>query len=91
MLLLISYDLDASARPGGYEKLKQAIETKAIAFEHPLYSQWLVETNDDVDAWTSHLTPFLTQEDRLLVVRVLGRSNGYLPPGLWTWINARAT
>ena len=91
MLLLISYDLDAPQRPDSYAKVKEIIEGNALAILRPLYSQWLVETHEDVDAWTSRLTPVLSRQDRLLIVRVQGRANGYLPPATWTWINERAT
>ena len=90
MLLLISYDLDAPRRPDSYAKVKEAIEGNALATLRPLYSQWLVETHEDVDAWASRLSPLLAQQDRLLVVRIQGRTNGYLPPEMWSWINARA-
>jgi hypothetical protein len=91
LLLLISYDLDTPQRPESYAKIKEAIEANALSFKRPLYSQWLVETNEDVDSWTTRLTPLLAQQDRMLIVRVQGRANGFLPSGNWPWINERAT
>jgi hypothetical protein len=90
MLLLISYDLDTVDRPPRYEAIKTTIEGAATEFRRPLYSQWLVVTNEGVDEWGTRLRPFLSPEDRLLIVRITGRSNGWLPEDLWTWINVHA-
>jgi hypothetical protein len=90
VLLLISYDLATSDRPSNYEAIRGAIDAAAQEAYRPLYSQWLVVTSEDVDTWTSRLTPLLSPEDKLLIVRIQGRANGRLPKTYWPWINAHA-
>lgn len=91
MLLLISYDLSTSDRPPAYEAIKATIEAASGGrCRRPLYSQWLVDTEESVDTWVERLQGHLSPADRLLVVRVQGRTNGWLPSEDWTWINARS-
>lgn len=87
MLLLISYDLSSPERPGAYASVEAAIKEAAGDSYRPLYSQWLIATDEGVDEWTARLTPFMTSPDRLLIVRVQGRANGWLPREHWSWIN----
>jgi hypothetical protein len=87
VLLLISYDLSTPERPGAYESIEAAINDVALESSRPLYSQWLVVTNEGVDEWSARLTPFMTPRDRLLIVRVQSRANGWLPGNFWPWIN----
>jgi hypothetical protein len=90
LLLLISYDLTTRDRPPDYEALENAIKESAIESLHPLYSQWLVQTNEDVETWGKRLTPLMKSQDRLLIVRIQGPVNGWLPKAHWEWINTRA-
>lgn len=90
MLLLISYDQEgAQTRGNKHAQLDSAIKQVAPAAGRPMFSQWLVQTDDPVDVWGNRLTPLMDNDDRLLIVRVQGRVNGWLPSSWWEWINAR--
>lgn len=91
MVLLISYDLNGRERPSSYLAVKQAIESSAISFRKPLYSQWLVETNDSADRWADMLLDVIDADDNLLVVRIRWPYGGWLNESIWTWLSTRAT
>ena len=92
LLLLISYDLSTRDRPAAYEAIKATIEAASGGrCMRPLYSQWLVKTEETIDTWVGRLQSHLSAADRLLILRVQGRTNGWLPNETWTWINARST
>jgi hypothetical protein len=89
VVLLISYDLRGRERPAAYDAVRQAIERHAISFRRPLYSQWLVETGEDVDTWSERLGRVADADDRWLVVRVLTPYQGWLPGDIWEWLRQR--
>lgn len=92
MVLQISYDLNGRERPSSYAAVKRAIESNAIFFRKPLYSQWLVETNSGPDQWTDMLMRVMDSNDRLLVVRRVRQPyQGWLQQDVWTWLIQRAT
>jgi hypothetical protein len=86
MLLLIGYAGPQESR------VQKEIHERASAHLRPLPSQdlWLAETDEDVDAWADRLSEFMTSPERLLILRVTGRTNGWLPSDAWDWINPRA-
>lgn len=94
MLLLITYEPDPAIpdEPDASDQVQAAIDEKVKAKDQmlPLTGRWLVETNEDVDFWASHLAP-VVEPGRLLIVRVRGRTNGLLPADNWDWINPRTT
>lgn len=91
MILLISYDLNGRERPSAYAAIKRAIEEGATSSIHPLYSQWLVETNADPDAWASHLEGhrLVDKNDRLLIIPVTRPYQGWLEASDWVWLSTR--
>jgi CRISPR-associated endonuclease Cas2 len=90
MVLLISYDLDHNKRPQNYERVRQLITQHAISVQKPLYSQWLVETDETPDAWTTRLRAVVADADEfLLVVQVRRPYQGWLPSSIWDWLNER--
>ncbi|MBN1607693.1 MAG: hypothetical protein JW940_13735 [Polyangiaceae bacterium] len=90
MVLLISYDLNGRERPAAYERVKDVIETNALAWIRPLYSQWLIETNASPGAWTTSLRGVMDANDKLLIVQVTNRSySGYLDTAVWEWLEQR--
>lgn len=97
MLLLITYEPAqaiggmAAANESSASNVKQAINEHALDQLQPLRSRWLVQTDEDVDVWTRRLSAFIGGNDRLLVVRVVGRANGALPGDNWEWINRQST
>ena len=89
MILLVSYDLNGKERPAAYEAVRRAIELKAISIRRPLYSQWLVETNETPDTWSARLSAAADDNDRWLVVRVQAPYQGWLPEEIWEWLRPR--
>lgn len=89
MVLLISYDLTDGARPENYEAVRAVIEGSAISAERPLFSQWLVETDDDVSVWSQRLVGAISPNDRLLIVRITAPYQGWLPQETWNWLQQR--
>jgi hypothetical protein len=89
MVLLISYDLNRPERPRNYEAIRRLIEANAVSWQKPLYSQWLVETTEGTDAWSTRLRGVLDENDYLLVVQVRRPYQGWLPRSIWDWLNAR--
>ena len=89
MVLLISYDLNGRERPSAYAAVKTAIERNAISYRKPLFSQWLVETNHDPDAWVEMLRDVMDGDDGLFVLRVRAPDQGWIDRSIWTWLSTR--
>jgi hypothetical protein len=89
MVHLISYDLNGHERPSSYERVRKLIEAKSIDWRRPLYSQWLVQTNESPDNWVDALTPAFDSGDKLLVCQIRHPYEGWLPQDVWKWLNAR--
>jgi hypothetical protein len=89
VVLLISYDLNGHERPASYARVREIIERKAIDSRRPLYSQWLVETNETAQAWSDALTPAFDRDDKLLVSRIQQPYQGWLPTDVWDWLRPR--
>jgi hypothetical protein len=89
LVLLVSYDLNGHERPSSYARVRQIIESRAIDYRRPLYSQWLVETNESPQAWSDALTLAFDSNDKLLVSRVQRPYQGWLPTDVWDWLRSR--
>lgn len=89
MVLLISYDLNNHERPAAYRQVAQLIEAHALSFRRPLYSQWLVETQDAPDVWSERLKIVTDSDDSWLVLRVQRPYQGWLPKEVWSWLAER--
>jgi hypothetical protein len=89
MVLLISYDLDHHARPQAYETLRGVLEGRALSFRRPLYSQWLVETNESPAVWARLLYRVIHRDDRLLISEMTADAEGWLPREHWRWLKQR--
>lgn len=91
MLILLSYDLNKHERPSAYTKVKEMIEEHAISFKRPLYSQWLIETDDSVQDWHDRMKEVTDSNDYWFIVKVgkTGRQ-GWLPSATWDWINEQS-
>lgn len=88
-VLLISYDLRGRERPAAYDAVRDAIEQHAISYRRPLYSQWLVETGEEVNVWSDRLAQVADAGDSWLVMRVLTPYQGWLPGEVWDWLRER--
>jgi hypothetical protein len=89
MVLLISYDLNRHERPSSYQAVHDVIKGKALSYKRPLYSQWLVETEDDVQAWSDLIGDVADEDDSWFVLRVRRPYQGWLPSSVWEWLRGR--
>jgi hypothetical protein len=89
VVLLISYDLNNHERPSSYTAVRAVIERYAISARKPLYSQWLVETEDAPHTWSDRIRAVADEDDRWLVVRVQRPYQGWLPREIWEWLRPR--
>jgi hypothetical protein len=88
MVLLISYDLNGHERPSAYAAVKAMIERHAPDHRKPLYSQWLVNTNDSVTTWQQRMRQVTDPNDYFFICRVTKENDGWLPKNVWEWLNA---
>lgn len=93
MLLFISYDLVTNARPERFEALEAALNKHSNALRRTGYSQWFVDTQDDVATWGTRLAELLHAADRVVIARVPNGTsvNGWLPKADWDWIFEHAS
>jgi hypothetical protein len=89
MVLLISYDLNGHERPAAYQSVKKVIEDNALGVKKPLYSQWLVETNDSCSTWRERIRAVADNDDKILIVRVTHDYSGWLAKDIWPWLQSR--
>jgi hypothetical protein len=89
MILMISYDLVGRERPSSYTAVKEKIEARARDFRRPLYSQWLVDTNESPQQWYDRLDPVIDSNDKLLICRIQEPYQGWLPKEVWDWLRPR--
>jgi hypothetical protein len=93
MILLISYDLRGHERPAAYARVKSYIEQHAQSCIRPLYSQWLVETTADPDAWVKAFqeNQLVDSNDCLFICQVRRPYQGLLAKAEWDWLSTRLT
>lgn len=89
MVLLISYDQDHAGRPERHQAVHEIIEMHAQDFWRPLFSQWLVETDESALEWREHIQPVIDWNDNLLIVRLTDEYAGYLQDEAWAWLQSR--
>ena len=88
MVLLISYDLNRDERPTSYAAVRDVIERHARSAIRVLYSQWLVETYEDVHTWRERVRAVADANDLILVVEVQNWS-GWLQRDALNWLAQR--
>ena len=86
MILMISYDLNASERPSAYEAVKDLIEQKAISWRRPLFSQWFVETDEGAEQWHQALKAVVDDDDRWFICTVRRPFQGQLAKSVVDWL-----
>lgn len=88
MIYLISYDLNGHERPSAYHVVEKMIKEKSISWAKPLYSQWLVQTNDSLESWHNNIKPLTDSDDRWFITKVNHvTSQGWLDQEVWDWLN----
>lgn len=89
MVILLSYDLNGHERPSAYEDVKEMVEGHAISTKKPLYSQWLIETEDSIQTWSDRMKAVTDKDDYWLIVKVQRPYQGWLPKAVWDWLDSR--
>lgn len=84
--LLITYTLRNATRD--YEALFNAIKNNSSRWWHYIDTAWIVQTSLTPDQFAHQLYPFIEKPDHLLVVRITGEHQGWLPKAAWDWINS---
>lgn len=83
-VFLISYDLKTPLR--NYNPLFEEIK-KSTKWWHFLDSTWLIQTSESPDDIWKRLASHVTNTDRLLIIEVRDRCQGWLPKEAWDWIH----
>ena len=86
MLYAINYDLKQPGRD--YESLYDAIKSCG-AWWHYLESTWIVDTSLDAQEIWDKIGIHCDSNDRVLVISLSSRKQGWLPKDAWEWINDR--
>lgn len=84
---LVAYKLDTPGKDYGpfFDVLKKSIDGWCNYIDNAI----VVNTNMPILEFTQKLYPHMTKSDRLLVTRLQGTHNGWLPKEAWDWLNAR--
>ena len=86
MIYAVNYDLKKPGRDSS--GLCHAIKSCGVWW-HYLGSTWLLDTSLDAAGIFARLKPHVDANDYLLVIRVAGDRQGWLPNEAWDWINKR--
>lgn len=70
-----------------YGPLHKAIQDNAIKWWHYLTHTWIVQTHMTADQFAKLLYPYITKDDYLLVAKLSGQHQGWLPDDAWKWLN----
>jgi hypothetical protein len=55
----------------------------------PLFSQWLVDSDDPPLEWRERIQPVIDYNDNVLIVEMSSEYAGYLQDETWSWLQAR--
>jgi len=79
----VSYDLNKTGQ--NYKLLHEELQASE-GYWHYLDSTWLVYTSESVEQLSERLRKAIDTNDRLLVIKVVQPSQGWLPEDAWEWI-----
>lgn len=84
---LVTYKLETPGKDYGpfYDELKKM----ANGWCHYIDNVWIINTEVPVLQLTQKLYPHMTKADLLIVTKLQGTHNGWLPKEAWDWLNAR--
>jgi hypothetical protein len=85
MVLIITYALNNQAKD--YAPFFEAIKANATEWWHFMDSTWIVNTTHGAHQFAQLLYPCIETSDRLLVARLQGEHQGWLPTEAWMWLN----
>lgn len=84
-ILLITYEHKTLFKD--YTPFFNAIQGNCKRWCHYLDRVWMVDTTISADAYSRLLFPHMTQDDRLLIVKLSGEYQGWLTDEAWKWLN----
>lgn len=90
MIILLSYDLNNHERPEAYEDVKEMVIQNAKSYKKPLFSQWLIETDDSIQTWHERMKEVADEDDYWFIVKVGTGRQGWLSKAVWEWLRARS-
>jgi hypothetical protein len=91
LLCLIVFELGDGSPAARREEIEARITATGAPYVKPTSGSWLVDSDDNVDSWAGRLSPPVGDSDRLLIVRIAHRANGWLEDEEWEWINERTS
>jgi len=74
---------------GDYTPFYDALKSSADRWWHYIDSTWIVETSLSADSYAKLLIPHIFSTDQLLVAKLNGQYQGWLPEDAWKWLNQR--
>ena len=87
-VLLIAYSL--KGKESEYDHLFEVIKNSGTKWWHYLDSVWLIKTNKTADELGKELSEVVRKsehKDHVMVIEVVGFSQGFMPSVAWDWIN----
>lgn len=87
MVLIVTYALNSVGHD--YTPLFNTIKGKAGRWWHFMDSTWIVDTQYSADQFAKLLFPHMFQSDSLLVARLQGEHQGWLPKEAWDWLTSK--
>jgi len=86
-ILLVTYSLKNQTKD--YSDFFKAIQNNCTEWWHFLPDVWIVDTISSADQYARFLFPHIEKPDRLLVVKLSGERQGWLPKEAWDWLDQR--
>jgi hypothetical protein len=87
MVLIITYALNSKQKD--YAPLFDAIKNNAGQWWHFMDSTWIVNTVYSANEFAQFLYPHIVNTDHLLVARLQGEHQGWLPKEAWDWLSSK--
>jgi hypothetical protein len=81
----VNYDLKAKESPD-YAGLFEALKASPNWW-HYLESTWLIITEETATQVWNRISNHVHKDDRVLIIEVRDRSQGWLPEQAWDWID----
>lgn len=89
MVILVSYDLNNHENRAAYEAVENMVKKHAISCIKPLYSQWLIQTEEPISTWAARMKQVTDKDDTWLIDRLTTSYRGYLPQSVINWLSGK--
>jgi hypothetical protein len=84
-VLIITHALNNKVKD--YTPFFSAIRDNSDFWWHYLETIWIVSSSHSANEFANLLYPHIEAADRLLVAKLAGEYQGWLPEDAWTWLN----